>query len=49
MVDASAQAVGKREAGYRAADMVADGMVVGLGTGSTVFFAMERQIGRAHV
>lgn len=42
MVDASALAVGKREAGYRAADMVADGMVVGLGTGSTVFFAMER-------
>jgi ribose 5-phosphate isomerase A len=46
MVDASAQAVGKREAGYRAADMVADGMVVGLGTGSTVFFAMERLAAR---
>jgi ribose 5-phosphate isomerase A len=32
----------KRNAGYRAADMVKDGMIVGLGTGSTVFFAMER-------
>ncbi len=32
----------KRDAGVRAADMVKDGMVVGLGTGSTVFFAMER-------
>lgn len=46
MVDASALAVGKREAGYRAADMVADGMVIGLGTGSTVFFAMERLAAR---
>lgn len=46
MVDASALAVGKREAGYRAADMVADGMVVGLGTGSTVFYAMERLAAR---
>jgi ribose 5-phosphate isomerase A len=33
---------GKRAAGYRAADLVKNGMVVGLGTGSTVFFAMER-------
>lgn len=32
----------KRNAGYRAAEEVEDGMVVGLGTGSTVFFAMER-------
>jgi len=32
----------KRNAGYRAAAMVEDGMAVGLGTGSTVFFAMER-------
>lgn len=32
----------KRIAGYRAAGEVRDGMVVGLGTGSTVFFAMER-------
>jgi ribose 5-phosphate isomerase A len=33
---------GKRVAGYRAADLVKNGMVIGLGTGSTVFFAMER-------
>lgn len=33
---------GKRAAGYRAADMVEDGMVVGLGTGSTVYFTIER-------
>lgn len=32
----------KRDAGIRAADTVKDGMIVGLGTGSTVFFAMER-------
>lgn len=32
----------KKLAGDRAAEMVEDGMVVGLGTGSTVFFAMER-------
>lgn len=32
----------KKEAGYKAADMVEDGMIVGLGTGSTVFYAMER-------
>ncbi len=32
----------KREAGYYAAGMVEDGMVVGLGTGSTIVFAMER-------
>ncbi len=35
-------AAAKRDAGFRAADMVKDGMFVGLGTGSTVFFAMER-------
>lgn len=35
-------AAAKKDAGYRAADMVKDGMVIGLGTGSTVFFAMER-------
>ena len=39
MSDASAA---NRDAGFRAADMVKDGMIVGLGTGSTVFFAMER-------
>ena len=32
----------KRVAGYRAAEMIEDGMVVGLGTGSTVFFMIER-------
>lgn len=32
----------KRKAGNYAADLVEDGMVVGLGTGSTVFYAMER-------
>jgi ribose 5-phosphate isomerase A len=33
---------GKRAAGRAAAERVEDGMVVGLGTGSTVLFAMER-------
>ena len=33
---------GKRTAGRQAAEIVEDGMVVGLGTGSTVLFAMER-------
>jgi ribose 5-phosphate isomerase A len=32
----------KREAGRYAADLVGQGTVIGLGTGSTVFFAMER-------
>jgi ribose 5-phosphate isomerase A len=32
----------KRAAGERAAEMVKDGMVVGLGTGSTVYFTIER-------
>ena len=32
----------KRAAGYQAADMVEEGMVVGLGTGSTVYFSIER-------
>lgn len=32
----------KQHAGYYAADLVEEGMTVGLGTGSTVFFAMER-------
>jgi ribose 5-phosphate isomerase A len=32
----------KRAAGYRAADMVQDGAVVGLGTGSTVYYTIER-------
>jgi ribose 5-phosphate isomerase A len=33
---------GKRAAGRAAADLVENGMVIGLGTGSTVLFAMER-------
>lgn len=41
-ITAAKQAASKRNAGYRAAEEVEDGMVVGLGTGSTVFFAMER-------
>jgi ribose 5-phosphate isomerase A len=32
----------KKTAGYRAAEMVEDGMVVGLGTGSTVHYTLER-------
>jgi ribose 5-phosphate isomerase A len=39
---AEALAAAKRNAGYHAADMVKDGMVVGLGTGSTVYFMIER-------
>ena len=35
----------KREAGYHAAGLVEDGMVIGLGTGSTTFYAMERLSG----
>lgn len=33
---------GKRLAGRHAADLVEEGMIVGLGTGSTVLYAMER-------
>ena len=32
----------KRAAGYAAADLVEDGMTVGLGTGSTAFYLVER-------
>lgn len=32
----------KRSAGRRAADLIEDGMTVGLGTGSTVFFTLQR-------
>jgi ribose 5-phosphate isomerase A len=32
----------KTAAGFRAADMIEDGMVIGLGTGSTVFYMIER-------
>ena len=43
-MDDSAEALtaAKRAAGYQAAEMVEDGMVIGLGTGSTVFYALER-------
>ncbi|MFY9983003.1 MAG: ribose 5-phosphate isomerase A, partial [Methanoregula sp.] len=34
-------AAAKRAAGYQAAEMVEDGMVIGLGTGSSVFYAIE--------
>jgi ribose 5-phosphate isomerase A len=37
-----AVAAAKRAAGYRAAEMVEDGMVIGLGTGSTVYYMIER-------
>lgn len=33
---------GKRAAGRRAAEFIEDGMIVGLGTGSTVLFTLER-------
>jgi ribose 5-phosphate isomerase A len=47
-MDESAEALNaaKRAAGYLAADMVKDGMVIGLGTGSTVDYALERLSGR---
>jgi ribose 5-phosphate isomerase A len=36
------QELGKKRAGYRAAEYITNGMTVGLGTGSTVAFTMER-------
>ena len=33
---------GKKAAGRRAAEFIEDGMIVGLGTGSTVFYTLER-------
>lgn len=41
------RATQKRQAGEAAAALVTDGMVVGLGTGSTAFFAIARLIERA--
>jgi len=43
-MDITAQALtaAKRAAGYQAADTARDGMVLGLGTGSTVLYALER-------
>ena len=42
MKDASSNASAKREAGEAAAELVRDGMVVGLGTGSTVAWTIKR-------
>ena len=39
---ARALTAAKTAAGFRAADMVEDGTVIGLGTGSTVFYMIER-------
>ncbi|HEV2864093.1 MAG TPA: ribose-5-phosphate isomerase RpiA [Pyrinomonadaceae bacterium] len=36
----------KQRAGYRAAELVEDGMAVGLGTGSTAFYLVERLAAR---
>ena len=41
-MDMQAAERAKKEAGYEAAGLVRDGMVIGLGTGSTVLYAMER-------
>jgi ribose 5-phosphate isomerase A len=41
-MNAEAPEQAKRAAGYQAADMIEEGMVVGLGTGSTVFYVIER-------
>jgi ribose 5-phosphate isomerase A len=42
MVDNSQAIIAeKRAAGHRAAELVEDGMVIGLGTGSTVFYMIE--------
>jgi len=43
-MDNKAQALtaARRAAGYHAADMVQDGMIIGLGTGSTVYYMIER-------
>jgi len=41
-----AAAAAKRAAGYAAAGLVEDGMVIGLGTGSTVLYAIESLSGR---
>jgi ribose 5-phosphate isomerase A len=38
--------IGKKKAGYLAADRIEEGMLVGIGTGSTVFFFIERLVQR---
>jgi len=42
------QVDGKRACGYRAAELIEDGMRVGIGTGSTVFFFIEKLIERVN-
>lgn len=42
MAELSAIEKGKQLAGYRACDCLRDGMRIGLGTGSTAFYAIER-------
>ena len=42
MKDASSNNSSKKNAGYRAAEYVKDGMVLGLGTGSTTHFFIEK-------
>jgi ribose 5-phosphate isomerase A len=42
IMDALVPDVAKQAAGIRAAEMVEEGMVIGLGTGSTVLFAMQQ-------
>ena len=39
---------GKKACGYRAADMIENSMKVGIGTGSTVFFFIERLLQRCN-
>ena len=41
-------AAAKRAAGYQAAERVKEGMIIGLGTGSTVMYTMERLSQRIH-
>jgi ribose 5-phosphate isomerase A len=45
---AEALTAAKRNAGYEAADMIEEGMVVGLGTGSTVYYMIERLSLKVH-
>ena len=43
---ARALTTAKSAAGFQAAEMVEDGMIIGLGTGSTVFYMIERLAAR---
>ena len=42
MKDTSSNTSSKKNAGYKAAEYVKDGMVLGLGTGSTTHFFIEK-------